>query len=130
MNMLLILLLLTAGEAAYYELTVEQQTSTGYQEQIEVWQKTVTQMQLDNRDLKTRKVDLENKVSQAETEAPAAGSASTPAAATPAPGGEHIDASQQQRGADRAGAVVVVRFLVLSMGGLFALAQGGGGIPT
>jgi hypothetical protein len=68
MNLILFLLLVTAGEAAYIEYTMEQQSSAGFQKQESAWQSEVTSLQMDSRELKDAKAQLQVRIEDAQTQ--------------------------------------------------------------
>jgi hypothetical protein len=100
MNLLLFLILITVGEAAYFEFTVEQQTSDGFHQQIAAWQDKADSLQGENKQLTDTKTGLLKNIAVVETQmtsltdqlknmqsSPAAPAPASPAAenTTPAP---------------------------------------------
>lgn len=66
MNMLFFLLLLTAGEAAFFEFTVQQQSSDGFQQQQADWQTKADSLESDNKQLLATKTGLAHDVAAAQ----------------------------------------------------------------
>jgi hypothetical protein len=90
MNLILFLLLVTAGEAAYFTYTFEQQTSDGFQKQTAEWQKEVNSLEMDSREMKDAKEQLQVRIDDAQAQVTAlsgqAAKTQAPAASTtPAP---------------------------------------------
>jgi hypothetical protein len=92
MNLILVLALVTAGMAAYFEYTVQQQTSDGFQKQTAEWQKEVDSLEMDAREMKDAKAqlqvridDTQNQVTALSRQVAQAQPATNAAPATPAP---------------------------------------------
>ena len=87
MNLILFLLLVTAGEAAYIEYTMEQQSSAGFQKQESAWQSEVSSLQMDSRELKDAKAQTQVRIDDEQTRVTTlmgAGAKAAPGSATPA----------------------------------------------
>jgi hypothetical protein len=66
MNLLLFLILLITGEAAYYEYTTEQRTTAGFVSQLAEQQTKMDALQAHNTELKDEKKQLGTTISQAQ----------------------------------------------------------------
>jgi hypothetical protein len=68
MNLLLVLALVTAAGVAYFEYTVEQQTSAGFQKQTAAWQSQLDSLKMDNRELKDAKTQVDVRIDDAQSQ--------------------------------------------------------------